>query len=399
MAASTVLALAAVASVFATTTPAPQPPRGSLTQVPTSPAETSSVRDGLPLAAAPRIASAVDVDIAYEALVPCMANEGNDWRPSGGCIGDALPTMIDELGPAAPFEALARHTSKDLRVEAACHGPAHAAGAQVFAETGDAAVAMAMANTTCAQGFLHGVLDGFGATRPSAPEFAEVAAVCASGILGARESTCYDGIGHAVWTATQDIEESAVVCASITVKAGRSACSEGILMQMFDPAFLDATYPLADAPAMLPEICDTWPEVYPAGDTPRDVCHGGGAAYVLMLPVTNDWYRRGDKVIDDYPYYKARIAALGAQCAAMAPDGVTTCTENLGRHMAGPLTAYDMGVVTELCSALGEFAPGCVRLGQQSVDARGDYNADGTARGAPGSTDTEAAIEGSAHDH
>lgn len=400
--------LAAAAVALGSTSPAAVPSdaaAGTEVEPGTRPGPGSS--DGSPIAAAggdvvsastgtePR---ATDPDAleaeqaAYRSLQRCVPPQTEP--PHANCIAELLVEATDEHGMRAASDAIARIISEFGEVEWMCHPAAHASGSLAFTKNGNAAETMKNLNTTCGAGFLHGVLDGFGKSKPPLEDYVTLGEACYWEGIAAQPGLCFDGIGHAVWNGTTDVDASARVCASMPEPGARDACTEGVLMQMYDPANEEATFPLEDAPEDLPGICANWPDYRPAGadESRTEFCYGG-TAYLLMLPVTNDHFRRGEKVADNVDYYKARIAELGEQCAAMGPDGVKLCTETLGRHLAGPLVDHDFETASALCSVLGEYADGCRNQARKAIDGRADFRADGSLRAAA-EDDTDAAGSG-----
>lgn len=298
---------------------------------------------------------------AFESCVP-PATDPID----ADCVAAALVTSSRSAGPEATFDALGAVVDEHPEVDWMCHGAAHEAGSAEFTERGDVVAAMASADASCGLGFLHGVLDAFGLSEPGLDGYAQVGRACQDTDVTDDASSCFHGVGHAVWNGSGDVAASAGACAALPSKMAESSCVAGVLMQMYAPANQAPAFPLADAPADLPALCAAWPA---PGDSAAFCAEG--AAYVLALPVANETFTRGDDATDSYDHYHDKVAGLGSICETFGPDLAASCSTSLARHLTGPISGHDVAVAASLCDALDEHAQSCRAAIEESTGAPG----------------------------
>ena len=186
----------------------------------------------------------------------------NAWQDAGesapldtSCV---TGVMVDALKENKILDLEPTMTRMDTRnsLRTLCHEAAHAAGQQIFRETGDWRASVDVADRlVCNSGLLHGVFDGLAKQRVSSDQWVAIAAWCSD--VSKRQSgqgNCGDATGHAAWDASRSSAEALGVCALITVDFLASQCAEGIVMQQFTPASrLDESIPLPRASVL--EVC------------------------------------------------------------------------------------------------------------------------------------------------
>lgn len=248
-----------------------------------------------------------------------------------------------------------------------CHYAGHQAGQYAFSKYNDPGFLLRLADSTaCAYALGHGILDGFALESPSIEEFAEVIDVCESfqASRGDLFTACADGAGHAAWTSTQDFSRAFGRCDSFSSAGARSLCAEGVVMQVYEPAGLEASRPVGQAPLDLPRVC--------ASETTSQEASLGcasGAGYVYSRP----WW-----ALD------ARLSSGALQSdfvdssefGTIAREVARYCSEHPGPLAAAcargavsqlPPSARSSALLTnEVCAPLLELAPYCASPGPGS---------------------------------
>lgn len=171
----------------------------------------------------------------------------------------------------------------------ACHDAGHAAGQTAYALKPDIVVLLDQpARDTCMFGLGHGFIDGFGLSYPDDDEYMELVRACeALQPVGKSRGSdiargyCSDGAGHAAWISTRDPQQAFTRCGFFPDAFGRALCGEGVVMDMYEPAGIEASRTLADADRELVDLCAGLTEF------PDGVSTGcaNGAAYIYTRPM------------------------------------------------------------------------------------------------------------------
>lgn len=274
-------------------------------------------------------------------LQPCLGDTGGELATdvaTAACLRDVLvrADRLDSL--TAARRALAELVVARPSLHNSCHLAEHEAGERVL-DTPDEAADLLTANldNVCSWGFGHGVLETFGAMRPSAPQWRRVIDACRATRGTEVYALCADGIGHAAWDDTTSLTGAAQRCRELRDAAAENACAGGVLMQRFRPAERSG----GTSPALpdLTGFCDrSWPS-----PTSRAGC-AAGLGYVLAMGLVGDPVAEalGDGARDPSAQRRAaRTAAAGlreslAVCASLtinADDCSVTVIQHLPRHL------------------------------------------------------------------
>lgn len=200
------------------------------------------------------------------------------------CIYQVMTASADVGQLVEMQEALSAQILLTPPLFNACHNAGHNAGQYAFELSGDiAALLLENTSTTCQYGVGHGLLDGFAKSNPTDQQYQEAADACVKLLdLNHHDSFafCTDGLGHAAWASTKNIDQAVARCALISEPEGRAACGEGIIMQIYEPAGFLPSEDIASAPEQLPEMCANWPSTDP---DLRSGCDSGGG-YIYTRP-------------------------------------------------------------------------------------------------------------------
>ena len=172
-----------------------------------------------------------------------------------------------------------------------CHTVLHWVGYELGQHTDFPARLAESGAGNCIFGYGHGLLEGFAARHPDPTddEFAVAVTACETLERTAPASSlalCADGLGHAAWDSTQNVDRAAQLCDILRAGPLKSVCAGGVTMQMFAPVNDAASswtikqQQHRDAATRLAGICATW-SGSPEG---AQGCHTG-AGYVYTRPV------------------------------------------------------------------------------------------------------------------
>lgn len=204
------------------------------------------------------------------------------------CIYEVMTSSADVNQLVEMQEALSAQILLTPPLFNACHNAGHNAGQYAYALSGDIAdLLLTNTSTTCQYGVGHGLLDGFAKSEPSDEEYQAAADACVELLRRNHHDSfafCTDGLGHAAWASTKDIDRAVARCAMISESEGRAACAEGIIMQVYEPAGFLPSEDIAKAPEQLPSMCAAWPSSDP---DLRAGCDSG-AGYIYTRPA---WVR------------------------------------------------------------------------------------------------------------
>lgn len=145
-------------------------------------------------------------------------------------VTNELQRIIDEQDPLAALNWLDAEQKVDKKIARSCHGLAHETGRRAYKKYQNFSVALssANANDVCANGFVHGVIEGHFALVTDV--YAEVAKVCS-----ASDYSCVHGIGHGLMYFTNnDIPKSLDVCYTLGDWTLIGLCSEGTYHENYE---------------------------------------------------------------------------------------------------------------------------------------------------------------------
>lgn len=200
------------------------------------------------------------------------------------CILDVMISASDAGQLVEVQDALSAQILLTPPLFGACHNAGHKAGQHVFATRGDIRkLLLENTSTTCQYSIGHGLLDGFAASSPTDEEFQQAADACVQLLESGNHATfafCADGLGHAAWESTKELEGAVGRCAMVSDGEGRSACAEGVIMQIYEPAGFLPSEDIAEAPEQLPSMCRDWP----TDDAELHYGCNSGAGYIYTRP-------------------------------------------------------------------------------------------------------------------
>lgn len=170
-----------------------------------------------------------------------------------------------------------------------CHLAEHQVGSVIMGEP-DRVPELIVAHpvNTCSWGIGHGLLETFGAARPSETAWSAVTATC----RGLRDmpapypevySLCADGLGHAAWDHHRELTGAVLRCEALVEESAVAACTTGIMMQQYRPAETGDQPPL-DAVDLTGYCSARWP----AGTRAAEEGCATGIGYVLSLALVGD---------------------------------------------------------------------------------------------------------------
>lgn len=168
-----------------------------------------------------------------QSLQKCLStSEGNPQLYH--CLENHFLTILKDRGPTETLRSLAEADQLSNRVLSLCHPLVHRIGRESFFLTGEAVKAYAAGNETCANGYYHGVLEGYLSKAPQLEE--AVVSFCQSSSVTKITSyihfQCVHGLGHGLMFKTgDDLSQSLKYCNLLATAYDRESCYGGVFMQ------------------------------------------------------------------------------------------------------------------------------------------------------------------------
>lgn len=249
---------------------------------------------------------------------------------------NALIAIVNDQNPHLALQELAKRMTTNETVFQNCHVIVHAIGRAAYKKYGDFDTALQYQDTTCSDGYLHGVIEAKFASLGSAQAaIAELKSTCAKYHGTDR---CWHGTGHGVMFFTaNDLPKALSICNTYARSRARGRCYEGVFMENFlsDPDahptnYVDAHDPfkpcIAQAGAYKP-YCYFYVPIYYLGLHGNDYsaaikwCEGAEKDYTDSC--TRGVGSLAMKFNIDKPKYVESI------CMKANPDDVSSCIDGM----------------------------------------------------------------------
>lgn len=281
----------------------------------------------------------------------------------GSCLSQVLVELVAVADVSQAMSAFEEFTASIDDGPFVCHQAAHAAGAAAFNRAPDQLrETLHAAGTGCMSGFIHGVLETYAASNPGNEALVRASLACNWPEQGGELGECYDGIGHAAWTSNQNLPGAVQVCAALEQGWHRRVCEVGIVMQIYQPAYIAASYQLSESRSELVDMCALWPEIPTVDGThPKHGCWEG-VAYMISTVVTDTWFQNGmPDVTENLEFWTTQVSDVFSTCRQLEHDGPRTCAAALARNLHAPWSGNDIATTAALCQGVGEYRDDCVR--------------------------------------
>jgi hypothetical protein len=294
-----------------------------------------------------------------EAIEGCRKAEVTD----ASCLQAWLVRGVSGVGTRETLGAFNSFMEKYPDSIKNCHEPTHALGSAVWDSRGNITLdeLFSLGGEVCLMGYVHGILESLAKESPTPDTLKGVFVSCKKSYAATgNEQLCYDGVGHAAWSAYKDVEEAVAICAAAETATDRRSCETGVMMQIFKPAHLEASMNLSTDLHEAVELCDKWPAVGTKdGSNPARGCWDG-VAYLIHEQLSTEWFRDGAKPVkDDIAQWSKRFFEVSETCNGLK-DGAMLCYQNLGRYVMAPWTGLDWEVAEAMCTTRTDFATGCL---------------------------------------
>jgi hypothetical protein len=279
------------------------------------------------------------------------------------CLQAWLLNGVSEVGTRETLRAFTSFMEKYPDSIKNCHEPTHALGSVVWESRGSTTLdeLFSLGGEACLMGYVHGLLESLAKESPSPDTLKGVFGSCERSYAATgREQLCYDGVGHAAWSAYKDVEKAVAVCVAAGAATDRRSCETGIMMQIFKPAHLEASMILSPDLREAVDLCNTWPVIETKdGSDPARGCWDG-VAYLIHEQLSGEWFRDGAKPVeDDIIRWSKRFFDVSDVCNDLK-DGARLCYQNLGRYVMLPWTGLNWEVAEAMCTTRPELATGCL---------------------------------------
>ena len=323
----------------------------------------------------------------YHCLRMCLPSDPDDWAglylaSARKCFDERAVEVVKKAGLIDVWAVVHSLLAGWPNLTYFCHSTGHATGSAAITDT-DITIqdAILSIGADCLGGAMHGVLDAFGATKPSVPEFEKMIRTCEAHTDPTNVLFyCSDGTGHAAWDAYEDYAKTTEICGLWTALEMRLACDEGVLMRQYErklrPPDGDGFYignninEYRTWAAQTVKICDAWEKVSTrhVDEEPADGCHRG-IQYVLGMATTylvrsehlGNWREKTD--------IKQWLGAFADACASFDERGEALCRATDGKSIAS-IAAYDLVGATELCNLWKDRREACIKDATLHIESR-----------------------------
>ncbi len=148
------------------------------------------------------------------------------------CLETYFLDLLHKTDAKTTLKNLAQAGSENQTILRDCHPLVHRIGREAYNLAGDAVKAFAQGDETCANGYYHGVLEGYLAKAPKLED--AVVNVCKSNgdVSGYVYFQCIHGLGHGLMFKTgDDITQSLKYCDLLKSTYDQQSCYGGVFMQ------------------------------------------------------------------------------------------------------------------------------------------------------------------------
>ncbi len=145
---------------------------------------------------------------------------------------NALIAIINKQDPRLALNELQHRMDTDPFVFKNCHLMTHSSGRAAYKKYKDFNTALQYQNTTCSNGYLHGVIEAKFASLSNTQEaITELKSIC-SGYTHADR--CWHGTGHGLMFFTSnDLPKALSICNTYSTSRAQRRCYEGVFMENF----------------------------------------------------------------------------------------------------------------------------------------------------------------------
>jgi len=148
------------------------------------------------------------------------------------CLETFFLDLLHRTDAQTTLKILAQADSESPTILSLCHPLVHRLGREAYNVMGDATRAFSVGDETCANGYYHGVLEGYLARSPKLED--AVGSVCKNdgSVSGYIYFQCIHGLGHGLMFKTgDDIGESLKDCDLLKSSYDQQSCYGGVFMQ------------------------------------------------------------------------------------------------------------------------------------------------------------------------
>lgn len=145
---------------------------------------------------------------------------------------NALIAIVNKQNPRMALNELQHRMDTDQFVFKNCHAMAHKIGRMAYSKYKDFNTSLQYQNTTCSNGYLHGVIEAkFALLSNIQAAVEEIRSICSR---YAKADRCWHGTGHGLMFFTaNDLPKALNVCDTYTTARARHRCYEGVFMENF----------------------------------------------------------------------------------------------------------------------------------------------------------------------
>ncbi len=184
------------------------------------------------------LALGVSFFLAHTIQIQKAATDLTGYRLCAGqtnqyeCLESYFLKLLRTSDPKTTLGTLAKADGEDSNILRICHPLVHRIGRESYNIIGNAVAAFGVGDETCANGYYHGVLEGYLSKSPKLED--AVVNVCKSNedVSGYIYFQCIHGLGHGLMFKTgDDITQSLKYCDLLKSTYDQQSCYGGVFMQ------------------------------------------------------------------------------------------------------------------------------------------------------------------------
>lgn len=306
----------------------------------------------------------------YEYLRECYPDESmspEDIWAQTPCFNERVAELAATSEPADFFAGAKAVVVERPDVFAVCHDAGHKGSdillrrywdrkADIETQKKQLAEVFSVVNDTCMTGFVHGLFDTLGYLQAGVEQFKVALDACLS--VGGFD--CSDGMGHAAWEATQNLEQATSLCTLLPTNEEKVLCDGGIVMRIYqhyektDPWYYGSIdtpgFTVEDWMIKVSQLCDTWPENVEREKGGKQGCWAG-VPYLYFKPLYSELTTRGNDFSAAAANLQRYMKLMESACDSFGPVGSEVCIGAWWQYIART-AIYEENNVKTLCSAL-----------------------------------------------
>ena len=306
----------------------------------------------------------------YQYLRECYPDDkasAEDIWAQTPCFNERVAKLAETAEPGDFFAGAKAVVVERPDVFAVCHDAGHKGSdvllrrywdrdADIETQKRQLTEVFSVVNDTCMTGFVHGLFDTLGYLQAGVEQFQVALDACLS--VGGFD--CSDGMGHAAWEATQDLEQATELCTLLPTNEERILCDGGIVMRIYqhfektDPWYYGSIdtpgFKVEDWMNRVSQLCDTWPESPKRDKGGKQGCWAG-VPYLYFKPLYSELTSKNNDFAAAKDNLQKYLRLMESACESFGPVGSEVCISAWWQYLVRT-AMYEETNIKTLCGAL-----------------------------------------------